>query len=484
LLGESETKRAHIGTILVVILLSLSLITSSHPQKALASSLTTSNGSQSGLTTRTGSANSTDTTAASPSQNATAADLSEPAITVPQDKVVEASSAEGVPVTYVIRVQDNVDGNATLEEDGISVTQDNVRGNITISCNKASGSTFLIGNTEVECGAADAAGNEGNASFTVTVNTAAPPLPTTAVNATAVNSTQVVEAVIVSGLPVVFIAIVFAIIVIPLGLDIWLAYHRKPTRSSTDKENGRVVGMPGLYRSLMTFGIIVLVGTVIFYLLALITLNINNPTSPVLLTLVDVLRSLGTILGTALATIIAFYFGMRGAESATEKAAAALKPAGEKVPPKVLNTDPDDRAREVPVNSVIKAAFSEPMSSPTINANTFTVRKEGVPTPIAGTISLSPDGKTAIFDPEPDLDPATKYTAEINEGAKDLAGNPLVATHQWSFSTAPAPGPSDSGEKEKRGEGLAGKEETPATTTAVTRSEDQDEDEDEYEYEK
>ena len=126
--------------------------------------------------------------------------------------------------------------------------------------------------------------------------------------------------------------------------------------------------MPGLYRSLMTFGIIVLVGTVIFYLLALITLNINNSTSPILQSLIDILKNLGTILGTALATIIAFYFGMRGAESATEKAeAAATKPAGEKVLPKVLNTIPADGATEVPVTSLVSATFSEPMSSPTIN---------------------------------------------------------------------------------------------------------------------
>src|SRR3712207_2864520 len=115
--------------------------------------------------------------------------------------------------------------------------------------------------------------------------------------------------------------------------------------------------MPDLYRSLMTFGIIVLVGTVIFYLLALITLNINNPTSPALQSLIDVLKSLGTILGTALATIIAFYFGTRATESATEKAVAATSAAtaaatsaatekaaavGEKAPPKVLNTVPAD----------------------------------------------------------------------------------------------------------------------------------------------
>jgi hypothetical protein len=163
---------------------------------------------------------------------------------------------------------------------------------------------------------------------------AARPLPTTA-NATAVNATSVINSIFQSYLPHLFIIVIFLIIIIPLVLDMYLAYRKKP-KESTNKENNRVVGMPGLYRSLMTFGIIVLVGTVIFYLLALITLNINNSTSPVLQSLIDILKSLGTILGTALATIIAFYFGMRGAESATEKAAAAAsatkQASGEKVP--------------------------------------------------------------------------------------------------------------------------------------------------------
>jgi len=58
------------------------------------------------------------------------------------------------------------------------------------------------------------------------------------------------------------------------------------------------------------------------------------------------------------------------------------------------------------------------MNSQTINKNTFIVRKEGVPNPIKGNISLSPDRKIAIFDSEPDLEPNTKYSGEINEGAK------------------------------------------------------------------
>ena len=266
---------------------------------------------------------------------------------------------------------------------------------------------------------------------------AARPLPTTTANATAVNATTIISSIFDNNLPALFIIVIFLIIIIPLVLDMFLAYRKKP-KESTDKENNRVVGMPGLYRSLMTFGIIVLVGTVIFYLLALITLNINNSTSPVLQSLIDILKSLGTILGTALATIIAFYFGMRGAESATEKAAAAsaTKPAsGEKVPPKVLNTMPADGATEVPVTSLVSATFSEPMSSPTINTNTFTVKKADDTTPITGIVSLSSDGKTAIFNSTQDFSPNTKYVAAIDIGAEDLAGNVLVSAKRWSFTT-------------------------------------------------
>ena len=279
------------------------------------------------------------------------------------------------------------------------------------------------------------------------------PPPNTSTNASTVNTTTVISSIFENNLPAVFIIVIASIIGVPLVLDIILAYRRKPPTVSTGGENSsnQVVGMPDLYRSLMTFGIIVLVGTVIFYLLALITLNINDSTSPALQSLIDVLKSLGTILGTALATIIAFYFGTRAAESATEKASAATTAAvtkgaaaaaaatapGEKEPPKVLNTIPADGATQVPITSLISATFSEPMSSPTINENTFTIRRADDPsTLIKGAFSLSPDGKTAIFDPDQDLSPNTKYIAEIGTGAKDLAGNALASTKRWSFSTA------------------------------------------------
>jgi hypothetical protein len=76
------------------------------------------------------------------------------------------------------------------------------------------------------------------------------------------------------------------------------------------------------------------------------------------------------------------------------------------------------------------------MSSPTINENTFTIRRaDEESTLVKGALSLSPDTKTAIFDPEQDFSPNTKYIAEIGTGAKDLAGNALVSAKRWSFTT-------------------------------------------------
>jgi Ca2+-binding RTX toxin-like protein len=99
-----------------------------------------------------------------------APDTTPPTLTVPEDRMVEATSTAGAVVTYTVTAEDNVDGTATLEEDGTTVTQDDVGGDITISCIPRSGSVFPIGRTTVECTATDEAGNTGRASFTITVN--------------------------------------------------------------------------------------------------------------------------------------------------------------------------------------------------------------------------------------------------------------------------------------------------------------------------
>jgi len=104
-------------------------------------------------------------------------DTTPPVITVPQNITEEATGTDGAQVTYTITAQDDVDGTATLEEDGTTVTQHDIGGDINITCEPASGTTFPIGETTVECSATDEAGNTGTASFTATVNP--PPAPPT-----------------------------------------------------------------------------------------------------------------------------------------------------------------------------------------------------------------------------------------------------------------------------------------------------------------
>jgi Ca2+-binding RTX toxin-like protein len=78
-------------------------------------------------------------------------DTTAPVITVPGDITEEATSPNGAVVTFEVTAQDTVDGS------------------VPVTCTPASGSTFPIDTTTVNCEATDAAGNTATASFTVTV---------------------------------------------------------------------------------------------------------------------------------------------------------------------------------------------------------------------------------------------------------------------------------------------------------------------------
>jgi HYR domain len=82
-------------------------------------------------------------------------DTTPPVISVPEDITEEATGPGGAQVSFQVSAQDDVDGP------------------VDVSCNRNSGDTFPIGDTEVECSATDAAGNTGTESFTVTVNSPA-----------------------------------------------------------------------------------------------------------------------------------------------------------------------------------------------------------------------------------------------------------------------------------------------------------------------
>ena len=124
--------------------------------------------------------------------------------------------------------------------------------------------------------------------------------------------------------------LVFLIIAIPLILNLIFRYVRR--KSDNNKQGSGLVNVRGensdFYRALMTFGLILIVGLLVFYLIAIISANItttNNVTatnatsqkSNNLDAIINVVQNLAAILGTALASVIAFYFGLRASAGGT-----------------------------------------------------------------------------------------------------------------------------------------------------------------------
>ena len=87
----------------------------------------------------------------------TVVDTTAPTLNLPADITEEATGASGAAVSYSASATDLVDGP------------------LSANCSPASGSTFGLGSTQVNCSATDDAGNTANGSFTVTVEDTTPP---------------------------------------------------------------------------------------------------------------------------------------------------------------------------------------------------------------------------------------------------------------------------------------------------------------------
>lgn len=100
--------------------------------------------------------------------------------------------------------------------------------------------------------------------------------------------------------------------------------------------------------------------------------------------------------------------------------------------PVVTLTDPLNNDINVARNKVVALTFSEAMDPLTINATTFTL-KQGTKA-IAGIVGYS--GTTATFTPTTLLEAGIPYTASISNGAKNVVGNALEVSADWSFTTS------------------------------------------------
>jgi hypothetical protein len=87
-------------------------------------------------------------------------DTTAPALNLPAGATGEATSSAGAAVTFAATASDAVDGS------------------VAVTCTPASGSTFAIGHTTVQCSATDAHGNSSSDTFTVSVVDTTPPAVT------------------------------------------------------------------------------------------------------------------------------------------------------------------------------------------------------------------------------------------------------------------------------------------------------------------
>lgn len=104
-----------------------------------------------------------------PSQcyNTAPLDTTPPVLSLPADMTLEATGPSGVAANFSATANDAVDGSRP------------------VTCSPASGSTFPLGMTTVNCSASDTSGNTANGSFNVTVQDTTLPLLTLPANITA-----------------------------------------------------------------------------------------------------------------------------------------------------------------------------------------------------------------------------------------------------------------------------------------------------------
>ena len=124
------------------------------------------------------------------------------------------------------------------------------------------------------------------------------------------------------------------------------------------------------------------------------------------------------------------------AAGSTSSAFNAVRVTVDTAAPAVSGVTPQEGATEVALADNVEATFSEAMDPATLNATTFTLVEQGSGTTISVTVTYDGATKVATLNPDADLQANATYTATVNTGARDAAGNPLATDTAWSFTTA------------------------------------------------
>jgi hypothetical protein len=107
---------------------------------------------------------------------------------------------------------------------------------------------------------------------------------------------------------------------------------------------------------------------------------------------------------------------------------------GDTEAPRVASTFPAEGDTNIAPDTAVTVIFNERLISSTISAGSFTL--EGPRGPVAATVSF--DGLRATLTPYVQLYGHSIYTASIDAGVSDLAGNRMGVPYAWSFTTGTA----------------------------------------------
>jgi len=106
--------------------------------------------------------------------------------------------------------------------------------------------------------------------------------------------------------------------------------------------------------------------------------------------------------------------------------------------PTVSSTSPAVNVAGVAINALITASFSEAMNPLTVTTSNFTLACP-TGTPITGTVGYAVNGSVATFTPASSLPASMTCTAHITTDVEDVAGNAMVNSFSWTFTTGVAP---------------------------------------------
>ncbi len=104
-------------------------------------------------------------------------------------------------------------------------------------------------------------------------------------------------------------------------------------------------------------------------------------------------------------------------------------------PPFVLSTTPANGATGVSTTDAITVTFSEAMAASTINSTNFSLRVTSNGAAVGGSVTYDANLHIARFVPVAPLSELVNYTATVSGAVTDLAGNPMGASVQFSFTT-------------------------------------------------